>query len=113
MGLAHNQRLGDHVSNVPPQQGHINVIVTQVLVEVADWTLAAWVHANIALVELIVFVDRVVGQVHVQVVLKKKWNLSGADTSGSENGELWKQMVSQISSSSYKGWLTQTEWIHD
>ena len=44
---------------------------------------------------------------------ENKWNLSGADTSGSENGELWKQMVSQISSSSYKGWLTQTEWIHD
>lgn len=57
--------------NVSPEFGHIVVVAAQELGEPADGPLAAFVHCFVSLKVLIVLVDRVVCQVHVELALKK------------------------------------------
>lgn len=56
--------------DIPPELGHVVVIGAEELSEPADGPLAAFVHRLISLEVLIVFVDGVVGQVHVELALK-------------------------------------------
>lgn len=56
--------------NVSPEFGHIVVVAAQELGEPADGPLAAFVHCFVSLKVLIVLVDRVVCQVHVELALK-------------------------------------------
>lgn len=55
--------------DVAPELCHVVVIAAEELGEPADGPLAALVHCFVTLKVLIVFVDRVVGQVHVELAL--------------------------------------------
>lgn len=55
--------------NVSPELGHIVVVAAQELFEPTDGPLAAFVHRFISFKVLIVFVDRVVRQMHVELAL--------------------------------------------
>lgn len=55
--------------DVAPELCHIVVVAAEELGEPADGPLAALVHRFVTLKVLIVFVDRVVGQVHVELAL--------------------------------------------
>lgn len=55
--------------DVAPELCHVVVVAAEELGEPADGPLAALVHRFVALKVLIVFVDRVVGQVHVELAL--------------------------------------------
>ena len=69
MWLGDDECLDDDVGDALPQGAHVVVVVTQVLVEVAQGAFTARVHRPTLLVSLAVFVHGVVGQVHEQVVL--------------------------------------------
>lgn len=58
--------------NVSPELGHVVVVAAQELGEPADRALAAFVHRFIPLKVLIVLVDRVVGQMHVELALGRQ-----------------------------------------
>lgn len=55
--------------DVSPELCHVVVVAAEELGEPADGPLAALVHRFVALKVLVVFVDRVVGQVHVELAL--------------------------------------------
>lgn len=59
---------------VSPEFGHVVVVGSEELGEPADGPFAAFVHRFVSLKVFIVFVDRVVGQVHVELVLKERAN---------------------------------------
>lgn len=64
--------------DVAPEFGHIIVIGAEELGEPADGPLAAFVHRLISLKVLVVFVDRVVGQMHVELALwREKGTIRG------------------------------------
>lgn len=60
--------------DVSPELCHVVVVAAEKLGEPADGPLAALVHRFVALKVLVVFVDRVVGQVHVELAL---WGQKG------------------------------------
>lgn len=64
--------------DVPPELCHVVVVAAEELGEPADGPLAALVHRFVALKVLVVFVDRVVGQVHVQLALRGQAEQSAA-----------------------------------
>lgn len=55
--------------DIAPELFHVVVVAAEELGEPADGPLAALVHRFVALKVLIVFVDGVVGQVHVELAL--------------------------------------------
>ena len=55
--------------DISPKFGYVIVVGAEELGEPADGSLAAFVHCLISLEVLIVFVDRVVGQMHVELAL--------------------------------------------
>ena len=55
--------------NIAPELGHVVVVGAEELGEPADGALAALVRGLVALKVLVVFVDRVIGQVHVELAL--------------------------------------------
>ena len=68
--LRDDQRLDDDVRDALPENADVVVMVTQVLVEVAQRPLAARVDRPTLLVRVAVLVHRVVRQVHEQVILR-------------------------------------------
>lgn len=60
--------------DVSPELGHVVVIGAEELGEPADGPLAAFVHCLVSLKVLIMFVDWVVGQMHVELAL---WRQKG------------------------------------
>lgn len=58
--------------DVSPELGHIVVVDAEKLCEPADGSLAPFVYSLIPLKVLIVFVDRVVCQMHVELALEKR-----------------------------------------
>ena len=68
--LRDDQRLDDDVRDALPKDADVVVVMTQVLVEVAQRPLATGVDRAALLVRVAVFVYRVVRQVHEQVILR-------------------------------------------
>lgn len=58
--------------NIPPEFSDIVVVYAQKFCEPADGSLAAFVHRLVTLKVLIVFVYRVIRQVHVQLTLEER-----------------------------------------
>ena len=69
MRLRDDQRLDDDVRDALPKDADVVVVMTQVLVEVAQRSLATGVDSTALLVRVAVLVHRVVRQVHEQVIL--------------------------------------------
>lgn len=57
--------------NVAPEFGHVVIVDSKKLCEPTNRALAAFVHGFVSLKVLVVFIYRVVGQVHVELVLRK------------------------------------------
>lgn len=55
--------------NIPPELGYIIVVGAEELCKPADGPLTAFVRRLVSLKILVVFVYRVIGQVHVQLTL--------------------------------------------
>lgn len=55
--------------DISPKFGHVVVVGAEELCEPTDGSLAAFVHGLISFKVLIVFVDWVVGQMHVELAL--------------------------------------------
>ncbi len=58
--------------NIAPEFGHVIIVDSKKLCEPTNRALAAFIHGFVSLKVLVVFIYRVVGQVHVELVLRKR-----------------------------------------
>ena len=62
--MCHDHGLDDHVRDVPPQEGHVVVMSSEVVVEEVDGSLTSCLDVVGLDIFIAVLVDRVVSQVH-------------------------------------------------